>query len=136
MADVEKLVDFMLTKEEAERFMAYLEARGLKGVGLGQEASKFGLDNATIAEFETMKSNQVLSLFKEYFGKISIVTLKIAFEPSEGFLKRVKAWLERTIGARALVDVTTDAGLIGGAVLIANNHYRDYSIGSRLAVNS
>lgn len=136
MVEASSLFKFFSTKREAEEFMFYLEERGSKELGLGEGALIFGIDSRTAESLAKMKSSQILSLFKKLYSSLKVVKLAIAFEPRHEFIEKVKNWLEGTSGTYTLVDLEIDKNLIGGAIVIANNHYRDFSLVSKIQPES
>lgn len=132
MAELDGLFEVFVTKQEAEDFMNYLEDLGSKSLGLGDGASRFGVGDDLVNFFSKTKSAQILTLFKNKFVSTTLISLKLAFKPSSEFLKTVKAWFEENAGIKVLLDLSVDPKIIGGAIIIANNHYRDYSVLSRI----
>jgi hypothetical protein len=132
MTELEELFDVFTTKQEAERFMSYLEELGPKSLGLGEGAFRFGVGTDAVNYFAKTKSVQALSLLKEKFKSTPSVSLRLAFRPKDSFLKSVKGWFDENAGMSVLIDLSVDPRIIGGAVIIANNHYRDYSVLSQI----
>jgi uncharacterized protein YuzE len=132
MNDFEKIVGSMLTKQRAEHFMNYLESKGYSASGFGEYAANFGLSGDDIDNFKEMKTKQILDFLKDSFSKFKFVSITLAFEPSNKFLQNIKVWLEKNMEEKVLVDLTINRKIIGGAVVIANNRYKDYSISSKI----
>lgn len=68
--------------------------------------------------------------FKREFLKSNFVTLTLAFEPGREFLLKVKKFFEENMGEGVILDLIVNEKIVGGASLICNNHYRDYTLAS------
>ncbi|MCR4325176.1 MAG: F0F1 ATP synthase subunit delta [Candidatus Curtissbacteria bacterium] len=109
MNDTVKL-DSMNTKQEVEDFMRVLSDQGTS----------------------RSKTSERLSELKKYLAGRTIVSLTLGFEPDEKFMSEVKKWLDREMGENILIDLSVNRKIIGGVQIIANDHFRDFSLSSRL----
>lgn len=102
------VVSELLTKQEGEDLIRRIES-GKEDVGLSW------LDD-----------------FRRLFAKANFVTLTVAFEPERDFLLKVKSFFEFNLGSFVIVDLKIDPALVGGATVICRNHFRDYSLATRV----
>lgn len=65
----------------------------------------------------------------------SFPKLTVAFKPSREFLDKITVWFEKNVGEKITVDLTIDPEIVGGAVILFNEHYRDYSIRTMMEVS-
>lgn len=104
----------ILTKQEGEDYIGQMEAK------ISSSGQKDGLaDN--------------LEEFKRIFFKQTFIPITLAFEPGPKFLKKVASWFSQNLGKKVILDVTVDKNIVGGAIVICNNHYKDYSLASKMA---
>jgi len=68
-----------------------------------------------------------LDKVEELIIKMPNVSLILAFEPSEGAVERFYSEISETTGKQVLLDIVYEPQIIGGAVIIFNGRYRDYS---------
>lgn len=66
--------------------------------------------------------------FRRKLLKRESINLTLAFQPSEDFLLFLKKWFEVNMGQEILIDLIIDEKIVGGAILICRNHYKDYSL--------
>ena len=57
-----------------------------------------------------------------------LISLTLAFEPSSDFLAYLKDWLWANYSKEAVLDLKIDPKICGGAIVVANDHWRDYSL--------
>lgn len=137
------LSKFVTTKAQALDFSARL-AIVLEGL----YKTDFQLDKALMEQFGLRKKDLFLSLMrdnqiqpesntdlKEFFQTIQkqiaslpLLTLTLAFEPTEQTLKTLSEWFLLNLKKQVLFDITVDQKLIGGATITYNGKYQDYSI--------
>ena len=65
---------------------------------------------------------------KVEFGKLRVLKLYIAFEPSEKFLESVKNWLEEKIGEDIILEVEVDRRILGGACLVFEGKFKEITL--------
>jgi F0F1-type ATP synthase delta subunit len=79
------------------------------------------LDNRQLI-IQTVKSLQ------EKLGAGKFLQITLAFEPSDSNLTVICDWVRREIDAQMLLDITVDKKIDGGAIIVANGLYKDYSL--------
>lgn len=114
-ASAESLLGHILTKQEGERLIEN-----------PSEFARFGRLLGSRVNVEAIFAD-----FKTQFYKLKFVSLKLAFEPRREFLAQVKKWFEYNLEGPVVIDLAVDPSIIGGAVIIANDHYKDFSIAKR-----
>lgn len=80
----------------------------------------------------TMESHTALKDFlqkiQEVISSLSVVSLVIAFEPSESSLMAISQWFVMNTSKQVLLDITVDPSLIAGAAINYNGRHADFSI--------
>lgn len=69
-----------------------------------------------------------LEKVKEKIDGMTVVSIVIAFEPKEKSLQTLSRWFVSSINKQVLFDVKVDRSLIGGAAILYQGKYLDYSI--------
>lgn len=60
--------------------------------------------------------------------RLPIITLYLAFSPTEQYLKKIAALLYGYCGQKALLEIVVEKILLGGAVIAWKGVYKDYSL--------
>ena len=71
------------------------------------------------------------SLRKNFFST-TFVPITLAFEPGRDFLTKVKSWFCQQMGKNVILDLKVEPKIVGGVIVVCNNHYRDYSVASEV----
>lgn len=78
------------------------------------------------------KSREQQSAFFEELEKnlksLPEIKLEIAFLPSENFLERISQWLEKELGQKVILNLTTNPKVVGGAIIEYRGRWRDFSL--------
>lgn len=133
----DKLLQNTTTKRQMERLLEEIEIirRGLFEAGEGAMDSllknKVRAETAEIIQ-ETFSKAGIdkkgyLDKVEELIIKMPNVSLILAFEPSEGAVERFYSKISEATGKQVLLDIVYEPQIIGGAVIIFNGRYRDYS---------
>ncbi len=64
---------------------------------------------------------------------LKIVQLTIAFQPDDAAISVFSEWVKKNVGPDTLLDLQFDKTIVGGALLVANGAYKDYSVRKNLA---
>jgi len=72
------------------------------------------------------KKKYLLKL-KENLSKTTYLNLVLAIEPSNDFLDRISFFVKKSISPDVVLDINYDPGILGGAVMIYQGNYRDFS---------
>ena len=137
------LSDLLNTRSQAEDFSARLTfvAKEAFATGFNPEKSlltHFGLEKKE-AFMTLMRNNNInpesrLSI-KEFIDKVQqkitamqVVSMVFAFEPTDKTLQTLSRWFVLNINKQVLFDIKIDKSLVGGAAILSNGKYLDYSI--------
>jgi F0F1-type ATP synthase delta subunit len=144
---LEKFTEKIKTKDKLDKYLEQIEEATrwiYKGgnVPLSEKIKQnVGEEfRQTIAELEESGSippaRRAQSDFFEKLAKalesLRVVKLVLAFLPSEEFLEKMIAWLEKQTGEKAVFDISVKEEIIGGAIFEYEGEYRDYTFGSKL----
>ncbi len=65
---------------------------------------------------------------KEEIKKIKILTLVVAFEPTETSIDKFIGFVRRNIGEKIVLEILIDKEILAGAKIIWQGEYRDFSL--------
>lgn len=65
---------------------------------------------------------------KAEFGKLRVLKLYMAFEPSEKFLESIKNWVEEKVGEDIILEIQEDLGVLGGARLVFEGKFKEITL--------
>lgn len=77
---------------------------------------------------DVQKKGEFLSLVKEKLMKLQSLRLEIAFEPTERMIEEFVHWIRREIRKDLVVEFVVDPLILGGARMIFNGRYCDFSL--------
>lgn len=60
---------------------------------------------------------ETLQLLKEKLENLIYLNLTIAFEPTMEVVGRINTWVKQNVGPEVAMDITTDARILGGAII-------------------
>lgn len=69
----------------------------------------------------------------EYTQKMPVVTLRLAFEPTQKQLLEIEKWFESEIDKHVVFDVVFDESVIGGAVIEYKGKHYDFSVRKKIS---
>lgn len=61
------------------------------------------------------------------------IQMTVAFHPDEQALSAFSSWVKTNAGKDFLIDMQFDRTIIGGALIVANGLYKDYSMRKKVA---
>lgn len=137
------LSDFFITKPQASSFTEYLNTI----IDMTYTAD-FDLEKTLMQYFGMTKKDAFMKLLREnkiqetsisaltaFLKKIQeatmtlpLVTLTIAFEPTEETLKAFSQWFVFTLKKQVIFDISVDRTLVAGATITTNGKFKDYSL--------
>ena len=79
------------------------------------------------------KIKRLIHDLQEQVKKCKIVQMTIAFQPDEATLSTFSSWIKEHVGKDFVLDVHLDRTIIGGAVIVANGLYKDFSLKQKVA---
>lgn len=65
-------------------------------------------------------------------AKCKVITLTLAYHPTEKHLKRLKMWTEKNLTTSFIFEIEHDESIIAGAIIILNGQYLDLSVKRKL----
>jgi hypothetical protein len=71
---------------------------------------------------------EFLEGLKKQIGKLNVLRLVIAFEPTESNVNRIHEWVKENIGNSVIPDIVCDQSVLAGAVIIYKGKYKDFSL--------
>lgn len=119
---LEQEVDILLDKlysAKPDEYSKALEHEVRQNVALIIKSSIEG------AEIERDK---FLHGLKEELNKLNEIQLTLAFEPTDATLEKILLWVRKNLGEGIILDINYSRTLSGGAVIIHDGKYRDYSL--------
>ncbi len=139
------LSDFFTTKAQATDFSLRLNA-----IIDQMFTTTFDLDKTLMQEFglhkkdafiKLMRENNVsdtshgaiqefLKKIQEAVANLPVVSLTIAFEPTDETLKALSQWFLLTLNKQVIFEISFDLSLIAGATITYNGKFKDYSVRS------
>jgi len=73
-------------------------------------------------------NEKYLKTLKTELDKLRILSLKIAFEPTETSIDKFSSYVKNTIADDIIIDFEIDPRIYGGAQITFNGEYRDFSL--------
>jgi hypothetical protein len=116
VGEIEMLLESLYEKD-ADGFKSVLKHRIRYWVA---DYLKRGLEKETDAEA------YLKSLEKQIKG-LEELNLTLAYEPTEDALERFSSYVKQNIGSHVLLRISYDPNIIGGAIVIYEGEYRDFS---------
>lgn len=117
-----ELVSDLSTKQEAEDLIALLDSQSPLTAALSAKI-QFG---------KSLSRQELTHELKKILAQNNFPKLEIAFEPRYEFVKELKEYFSKNLNQNILLDLVINPALIGGAIIICNNHYRDFSLASKI----
>lgn len=130
MTDAEKLFGKVKTLEQGEHIVEALEQLCANG-----DAKKF-INTEILSLIEstgkTSSYSNLLEAFKRRLFATPTVCVTLAFYPTKALITRLTTWFEDNLEEKVLLDLKVEPDIIGGVKILCNEHFRDYSIASKL----
>ncbi len=73
-----------------------------------------------------------LLTLKDLIKKFKIIKLNIAFNPNEETVEKLNAWVVENLGMGYILDISVNSSVLGGAVIVYNGVYKDFSLVKRI----
>lgn len=87
-------------------------------------------------ENEEMKNQKdILSFLEELKTcvlELPTIRLKLAFQPSNDFLKKIGSWLKKETGKKIIMEIIVDQKIIGGLTMEYEGKYVDFSLRKKM----
>lgn len=87
------------------------------------------------SQFDKKNTYHLFEAAEKAIKKMSVLIIYVAVELPEAEIAKLGAALRQVYGKKFLLEIKLDPGLIGGASLVWNGVYRDYSIRKKITDN-
>jgi hypothetical protein len=77
--------------------------------------------------------NKRIDELKDKLRAMRVIQLTLAFQPDEEAIKLFSEWVKKNISPNTLIDLQFDKTIVGGALIISEGQYKDYSVRKKLA---
>lgn len=95
--------------------------------GIGQVLEQAFLKSPITPQNERSIKTQIEKL-QEKLAACKTLQMTLAFEPDEAAINSFSAWIKHNATPDTLIDLQFDRSIIGGALLVSNGIYKDYSL--------
>ncbi|MBI3341553.1 F0F1 ATP synthase subunit delta [Candidatus Curtissbacteria bacterium] len=130
MTDAEKLFEKVKTRQLGEEIVEALQALA------SSRSSKKNLPADLSYKLESLGKvgnyGQLLEDFERLFYGTTTVVLTLSFYPTDPVLSKIINWFEDNVGEKVIIDLVVDPEIVGGAKVMCNEHFRDYSVRAKL----
>ncbi|MBI2049300.1 hypothetical protein HYT32_00055 [Candidatus Roizmanbacteria bacterium] len=69
-----------------------------------------------------------LTTLKHLLGRFRIIKITLAFDPSNQTIENIHSWISSRLGQGYILDIQTSPEVLGGAIIVFNGEYRDFTI--------
>lgn len=73
-----------------------------------------------------------LDTLKNLIKKFKIIKLILAFDPTRKAIENIHDFISENIGIGYILDIEIDESILGGAAIMFNGNYKDYSLRKNL----
>lgn len=77
--------------------------------------------------------NKRIDALKDQLRAMKTIQITIAFQPDEAAINLFSEWVKKNIGSGRLIDLQFDKTIVGGAQIIADGQYKDFTVRKQLA---
>lgn len=77
--------------------------------------------------------NKQVEELKDKLRTIRVLQLTLAFQPDEEAIVLFSDWVKKNVGTNVVIDLQFDKTIVGGALLISEGQYKDYSVRKNLS---
>ncbi|MCL4353975.1 hypothetical protein M1349_00700 [Patescibacteria group bacterium] len=126
-SNVRTKADLSLAKEEIEVIKQEIYKKDCK------ESLKKLIRASTYAllgkvKFDKSKVKAIVEQFEKEISDFKVLTLTIAFEPTESLITKVNRWVKENLGEKIVVDFKKNAEIVAGAEVVFGGIYKDYAL--------
>ncbi len=94
---------------------------------LSDSIKQYAKDNKINLE-DKEKCKQLLDEISKELRQLPIITLYLAFSPTEGYLKKIASLLYGYCNQKVLLEIVIEKVVLGGAIIAWKGVYKDYSL--------
>jgi len=141
------LITSLKTTQEVASFVSEIDALQLTLFKSGKISMEKALDS--IGENNAQKIMQIFSknnldinnkdavtgffnTLKELMKKFKVIKLVLAFDPTRKTIENIHNFVKETMGIGYILDIEISQDLLGGAVVMFNGKYNDFSLEKRI----
>lgn len=73
-----------------------------------------------------------LELIKEVGNFIPVISVKLAFEPSQQIVKNINLWFVRNLQEKVFLDISVERNILGGVFLSLNGEFLDRTLKTKI----
>jgi len=73
------------------------------------------------------KKDEFLRGLKVALGKLRVLNLTLAFDPTLHSIEKIHDWVRRNIGEGIILEIAVNPTLFAGAILVYKGEYRDFT---------
>jgi F0F1-type ATP synthase delta subunit len=102
---------------------------GLDSISVGSAQKiigTFSKNNLNINDKETVIS--FFNILKELIKKLKIIKLVLAFDPTHKTIENIHNFIKENMGIGYILDIEVSENILGGAIVIFNGKYNDFSL--------
>lgn len=79
-----------------------------------------------------IKTKEILKDLKEKLQNLKVLKLTLAFDPTEKIIKEISEWIKKNLGDGIVMEIEKDRTIIGGAIVVFQGIYKDYTLAKTL----
>lgn len=87
-------------------------------------------EKITLTDHDKIK--EFFQKLQEAVSRLPLVRLTFAFSPSPKILETTSDWAKNTFGHDAILDIEIDEKILGGAIVVYEGIYKDFSLKNRI----
>ncbi|HMS23157.1 MAG TPA: hypothetical protein PKA38_05380 [Candidatus Levybacteria bacterium] len=116
---------FMGTQGIQEKINEQLSPEKKKNIMYYLSEMQVNMDNLVMIK-------EALSKIQSLGNKIPVVSLQLAFEPTEPMIASFSFWFIKNIGSKVILDIQLERKIIGGALIALNGTYDDFTLKTKI----
>jgi F0F1-type ATP synthase delta subunit len=138
--EIKEILNLLVTDRDRQELLLFLEDLKKNAFEKDGQLDKMTDNNVKFGPiFKTVFKNNSLQQDKDSLSKflsdvirklkeIETINLVIAIHPTARILEALSSWTSKVFSKKVLVDIHVNPEIIGGAVLIIDGKYKDYSL--------
>lgn len=83
-------------------------------------------------EVSPSKIKELLNELSERLKKLKVLELTLAFEPTQEEIFNIYNWVKENLGDDVILDIKLDKSILGGAIIVFEGLYKDYTVKKQL----
>jgi len=90
----------------------------------------FSKNNLNINDKDTVVN--FFNTLKELLKRLKVIKLVLAFDPTRKTIENIHNFVKDTVGAGYILDIEVSGEVLGGAIVIFNGKYNDFTLKKRV----